>query len=75
MVVPTPRWDGGGGGEEGGQVNQASPTPRGDSMWVGGEGEDRGESLVKPTPRGDSMRVGGREGGRTGYIMRWKGSC
>ena len=42
---------------------------------VGGEGEDRGVGLVNPTPRGDSMRVGGREGGGTGYIMRWKGSC
>ena len=64
MVVPTPRWDGGGGGEEGGQVNQASPTPRGDSMWVGGEGEDRGRAwLAHPTRR---QHEGGWEGGGGG---------
>ena len=63
----------GGGGEEGGQVNQASPTPRGDSMWVGGEGEDRGRAwLAHPTRR---QHEGGWEGGGGGEEpVRWKGS-
>ena len=70
---PTLGW--GGGGEEGGQVNQASPTPRGDSMWVGGEGEDRGRAwLAHPTRR---QHEGGWEGGGGGGgkdPVRWKGS-